>query len=84
MIEEAEKAVEQEKGTFPEDPFRGQQFMLDGKGYIYNGDHWIETPLSGQTDLERPGDYLTPADEDSKKKTTYIVKEEAHQVRKEK
>ncbi len=85
LIEEAERAVEEEKSKFPEDPFKGQQVVIDNKGYIFNGANWIESPLSHSTDdIERPGDYLTPADEESKKKTTYIVKEENHQVRKEK
>ncbi len=90
MLEEAERAVEEERVetepeiVFPENPFNGQQFTLTDKAFIYNGDRWVETPLSGQ-DLERPGDYLTPPeDEESKKKTTYIVKEGDHQVRKEK
>lgn len=84
MIEEAEKAVEEEKSKFPNDPFKGQQVVIDDKGYIFNGSTWVESPLSHSTDdIERPGDYLTESDE-SKKKTTYIVKEENHQVRKEK
>jgi hypothetical protein len=33
-------------------------------------------------DLERPGDYLTPPEDDSKKKTTYIMKDGSQQVKK--
>jgi hypothetical protein len=55
MIEEAEKAVQEEKASdnqFPTDPFTGQQFKLVTEDkeqyYVYNGTKWIESPLSGE------------------------------------
>jgi hypothetical protein len=55
MIEEAEKAVQEEKASdnqFPTDPFTGQQFKLvteeKEQYYVYNGTKWIESPLSGE------------------------------------
>ena len=73
--------------------------VTDGKEqyYVYNGKEWIMTPLNGedkqaaeealkwaQEQMEdRPGDYL-PETEQSKKKITYIVKQNNQQVKKTK
>lgn len=46
---------------FPKDPFLGQQLTLKDRAYIYNGNSWVESPLSREhveVDVERPGDYV--------------------------
>ena len=81
MLVEAEEAVEAEKAQMrkwkeehPEETIKHvrQQKEL---GII------DELPWEGQ-DLERPGDYLTPPEDESKKKTSYIMKDGSQQVRK--
>jgi hypothetical protein len=98
MIKEAEKAAEIDRSMFPTNPFQGEQFRLDTKdgvkNYIYNGEEWVYSPVSNhalnteqsnniklhETGTDNPIDF--PTDE-SKKKTTYITKENNQQVKKE-
>jgi hypothetical protein len=81
LLAEAEEAVEAEKVAMrkwkeehPEETIK-QVRQQKELGII------DELPWQGK-DLERPGDYLTPTEEDSKKKTTYIMKDGSQQVKK--
>jgi hypothetical protein len=67
MIAEAEREIEEQ--TL-------QERLAKGESYINNDGEEIPLDIP---DLERPGDYLTPPDEDSKKKT-YMMKDPAGKI----
>ena len=96
VLEEKKEETRFPKAPFTGQQF---SLVTDGKEqyYVYNGKEWIMTPLNGedkqaaeealkwaQEQMEdRPGDYL-PETEQSKKKITYIVKQNNQQVKKTK
>jgi hypothetical protein len=95
MIEEAEKAVTTEaikqEDKFPLNPFMGQQCKVDdedgSKNYVFNGNEWIFTPVSKEHAEEvdpvlEAKKWAEEQSEESKKKTTYIIKEGDHQIQK--
>jgi hypothetical protein len=80
MIEEAERELENEKEAkriwkeqHPDDTIKHQERLKDAG---------IIEQLPWESDLDRPGDYLTETE--SKKKITYVMKEQNHQVTKTK
>jgi hypothetical protein len=80
MIEEAERELENEKEArriwkeqHPDDTIKHQERLKDAG---------IIEQLPWENELDRPGDYLTELE--SKKKTTYVMKEQNHQVTKTK
>jgi hypothetical protein len=80
MIEEAERELENEKEAkriwkeqHPDDTIKHQERLKDAG---------IIEQLPWENEADRPGDYLTEAE--SKKKTTYVVKEQNQQVTKTK
>jgi hypothetical protein len=96
MLEEAERAVTEEskESEFPKDPFTGQQHRIETangvEDYVFNGTTWIFSPVSmAHADPEESAKYqiipeLITEIEDSKKKTTYIIKNGAEQIQKTK
>jgi hypothetical protein len=96
VLEEKKEETRFPKAPFTGQQF---SLVTDGKEqyYVYNGKEWIMTPLNGedkqaaeealkwaQEQMEDcPGDYL-PETEQSKKKITYIVKQNNQQVKKTK
>jgi hypothetical protein len=80
MIEEAERELENEKEAkriwkeqHPDDTLKHQERLKDAG---------IIEQLPWESESDRPGDYLTELE--SKKKTTYVMKEQNHQVTKTK
>jgi hypothetical protein len=85
MIAEAEKAVQEETQTpkeskFPENPERGDRAVdsIDGvqRNLIFNGEEWINADTSNQEAVKEL--------DESKKKNSYIIKENGQQVTKTK
>ena len=85
MIAEAEKAVQEEtqtpkESTLPENPERGDRAVdyTDGvqRNLIFNGEEWINADTSNQEAVQEL--------DNSKKKNSYIIKENGHQVTKTK
>lgn len=64
--EEVTKATE-----YPENPFVGQQFSIDGKNYIYNGSNWVFTPVSGESKFQ-----LLPELKEHIESRSYVQNEE--------
>lgn len=80
---EDKKASDAPETIFPENPVKGMKFRneIEGRNYIYNGSEWINYDLSDQ-DAVRGLEKL--AEEDSKKKNFYIIKDRDTQIKKAK
>jgi len=67
---------------FPVEPHKGQTFIdSDGKNFIFNGTDWINADWSDKDAVEN---LMAIGEEESKKKSTYMIKDQDQQITKTK
>jgi hypothetical protein len=73
---------ELKNNDFPSDPHKGQTFIDDdGKNFIFNGTDWINADWSDQ---DAVNNLVAIGEEESKKKSTYMIKDQDQQITKTK
>jgi hypothetical protein len=74
ILPELQQELDYSSIVFPNDPFTGQQHKVvlangEERNYIFNGSGWIYSPVNN-----------AEIDEESKKKSTYMIKQQDQQV----
>jgi hypothetical protein len=74
ILPELQQELDYGSVVFPNDPFTGQQHKVvlangEERNYIFNGSGWIYSPVNN-----------AEIDEESKKKSTYMIKQQDQQV----
>ena len=71
------------ESVFPENPTKGMKFTneIENKNYIYNGNEWINYDMSDKDALKG---LEKIAEEESKKKNFYMIKDQDTQIKKAK
>ncbi len=92
ILPELQKHIAKDDPSFPQDPFVGQQYKHvletgEESNYIFNGKDWIFTPVN-TSPLDQWNSMIEEAEkaveEESKKKSTYMIKEQGNQITKTK